>query len=175
MPDEAPVTSAVDVVSTLEVAALPDLDTDARSLDVPAAAPDFCTCARAWLPGPDAAIQVRPGRDRSRDQVLTVSQPRSSVRSAFLAVVLLTGMPAASASGDAEWRRQPQARGQALVAAPGDEEACRAFYDTWFTPFFGNTAARARSRGSFCASTAESRRTQGAPCRSLHRRVSGQL
>ena len=64
------------------------------------------------------------------------------------------------ASGDAEWRRQLQARGQALVAAPGDEEACRAFYDTWFTPFFGNAAARARSRGSFCAGTAESRRNK---------------
>jgi proline iminopeptidase len=64
------------------------------------------------------------------------------------------------ASGDAVWQRQLHTRGQALVAAPGDEEACRAFYDTWFTPFFGNTAARARSRGSFCAGTAESRRNK---------------
>jgi hypothetical protein len=67
------------------------------------------------------------------------------------------------ASGDAEWRRQLQARGQAWVAAPGDEGACRAFYDTWFTPFFGNAAARARSRGSFCAGTAESRRNKVSP------------
>lgn len=64
------------------------------------------------------------------------------------------------ASGDAEWRSQLQARGQALLAAPGDETACRAFYDTWFTPFFGIPAARARSRGSFCAGTADSRRNK---------------
>jgi proline iminopeptidase len=63
-------------------------------------------------------------------------------------------------SGDAEWRRQLQARWQALVAAPGDKEACRAFYDAWFTPFYGNAAARARSRGDFCAGTAESRRNK---------------
>lgn len=63
-------------------------------------------------------------------------------------------------SGDAEWRRQLQARGEALMAAPGDEGACRAFYDTWFTPFYGNVAARARSRGNFCAGTVESRRNK---------------
>ena len=61
------------------------------------------------------------------------------------------------ASGDAEWQERLRARGKALLAAPGDLEACRAFYDTWFTPFFGNAAARARSRGDFCAGTPESR------------------
>lgn len=63
-------------------------------------------------------------------------------------------------SGDVEWRRQLEARGRALMDAPGDEMACRAFYDTWFTPFFGKAAARARSRGSFCAGTVESRRNK---------------
>lgn len=62
--------------------------------------------------------------------------------------------------GDAEWRHRLQARGQAWLAAPGDEEACRAFYETWFTPFFGIPAARARSRGNFCAGTGESRRNK---------------
>lgn len=60
-------------------------------------------------------------------------------------------------SGDAEWQRQLRARGQALLAAPHDEQACRAFYDMWFTPFFGVAAARARSRGDFCAGTPEAR------------------
>jgi proline iminopeptidase len=63
-------------------------------------------------------------------------------------------------SGDAEWQRTLRARGQALLANPGDADLCRAFYDTWFTPFFGNTAARARSRGDFCAGTPESRRSK---------------
>ena len=63
-------------------------------------------------------------------------------------------------SGDAEWRRELQARGQALMAAPGDEDACRAYYRTWFTPVYGHAAARARTRGSFCAGTAESRRNK---------------
>lgn len=63
-------------------------------------------------------------------------------------------------SGDAEWQRLLKSRGEALLAAPGDEAACRAFYDTWFTPFYGNAAARARSRGDFCAGTPESRRNK---------------
>lgn len=65
-------------------------------------------------------------------------------------------------SGDAEWQRLLRARGQALLANPGDADACRAFYDTWFTPFFGNAAARTRSRGDFCAGTPESRRNKPA-------------
>jgi proline iminopeptidase len=63
-------------------------------------------------------------------------------------------------SGDAEWQRTLRARGQALLANPGDADLCRAFYETWFTPFFGNAAARARSRGDFCAGTPESRRNK---------------
>ena len=63
-------------------------------------------------------------------------------------------------SGDAEWQRTLRARGQALLANPGDEGLCRAYYEAWFTPFFGNAAARDRSRGSFCAGTPESRRNK---------------
>lgn len=63
-------------------------------------------------------------------------------------------------SGDAEWQRTLRTRGQALIANPGDAELCRAFYETWFTPFFGNASARTRSRGDFCAGTPESRRNK---------------
>jgi hypothetical protein len=59
-----------------------------------------------------------------------------------------------------EWQRTLKARGQALLANPGDGDLYRAFYDTWFPPFFGHTAARARSRGDFCPGTPESRRNK---------------
>ena len=65
-------------------------------------------------------------------------------------------------SGDAEWQRLLRARGQATLANPGDADACRAFYETWFTPFFGVAAARTRSKGDFCAGTPESRRNKPA-------------
>jgi len=63
-------------------------------------------------------------------------------------------------SGDAEWQHTLRARGQALLANPGDAKLCRAFYEAWFTPFFGNASARAHSRGDFCAGTPESRRNK---------------
>lgn len=65
-------------------------------------------------------------------------------------------------SGNAEWQRLLRQRSQAAAANPGDADACRTFYDTWFTPFFGVAAARSRSKGDFCAGTPESRRNKPA-------------
>ena len=45
-------------------------------------------------------------------------------------------------------------------AHPDDAAACRAYYRLWFRPFFANPAALSRSRGDFCAGTAESRRNK---------------
>ena len=62
-------------------------------------------------------------------------------------------------SGDAAWRSQLQARGQALVADPGDADACRAFYDTYFTPIF---LAMPRHAPAAVATSAPGRRSRGA-------------
>lgn len=49
---------------------------------------------------------------------------------------------------------------EARLANPGDAAACRAYYVLWFRPFFRDTAAANRSRGDFCAGTAEARRNK---------------
>jgi proline iminopeptidase len=48
----------------------------------------------------------------------------------------------------------------ARVANPGDTEACRAYYMLWFVPFFADSSDLSRSKGDFCAGTAESRRNK---------------
>jgi pimeloyl-ACP methyl ester carboxylesterase len=45
-----------------------------------------------------------------------------------------------------------QAR-DAWEADPGSATACRAFYDLWYQPFYGDRAARGRSKGDFCGGT----------------------
>jgi proline iminopeptidase len=39
---------------------------------------------------------------------------------------------------------------------PGDAATCRAYYILWFTPFFADSALMHRSKGDFCAGSAES-------------------
>jgi pimeloyl-ACP methyl ester carboxylesterase len=46
------------------------------------------------------------------------------------------------------------------AADPGDAAACRAYYVLWFTPFFADSSVLGRSKGDFCAGTAESRRNK---------------
>lgn len=45
-------------------------------------------------------------------------------------------------------------------AHPEDVDACKAYYRLWFRPFFADSGALSRSRGDFCAGTAESRRNK---------------
>ena len=45
-------------------------------------------------------------------------------------------------------------------AHPEDAAACQAYYRLWFRPFFADASALSRSRGDFCAGTAESRRNK---------------
>lgn len=59
-------------------------------------------------------------------------------------------------SGDAAWQAQLRERRDVALSAPGDAAACRAFYETWFVPFYGNRAAAGSSKGDFCAGTPES-------------------
>jgi len=62
--------------------------------------------------------------------------------------------------GDDAWRLQLRERSAAWRADPGNASACRAYYDTWFTPFFVDPAAMRRSRGDFCAGGAGSLRNK---------------
>jgi proline iminopeptidase len=48
----------------------------------------------------------------------------------------------------------------ARTADPGDADACHAYYSVWFTRFFADSSMLRRSRGDFCAGTAESRRNK---------------
>lgn len=64
------------------------------------------------------------------------------------------------AGGDEAWRNRLQERGAAWRADAGSAPACRAYYETWFTPFFADSAAMSRSRGDFCAGTRESLRNK---------------
>jgi proline iminopeptidase len=58
-----------------------------------------------------------------------------------------------------ELRRMRQAFA-ARQADPADAEACREYYVLWFRPFFVDSTALGRSRGDFCAGSAESRRNK---------------
>jgi proline iminopeptidase len=49
---------------------------------------------------------------------------------------------------------------EVMRADPGDTAACHAYYALCFGPFFADPANLARSRGDFCAGTAESRRNK---------------
>lgn len=64
------------------------------------------------------------------------------------------------ASGDEDWRNRLRERGAAWLADPGSASACRAYYETWFTPFFADAAAMRRSKSDFCAGTADALRNK---------------
>lgn len=61
-----------------------------------------------------------------------------------------------SNSPDKNWIAELRQRSAAWHRDPGDAEACRAFYTTWFEPFFVDAAALLRSKGDFCAGGADS-------------------
>ncbi len=56
----------------------------------------------------------------------------------------------AAGRGEAE-RTQLKQASEAWIADAGSATACRAFYDLWYRPFYGDPAARGRSQGDFCA------------------------
>lgn len=58
--------------------------------------------------------------------------------------------------GDEAWRTQLRERFTAWQANPGDATTCRAFYETWYVPFFVDPGAMRRSKGDFCAGGADS-------------------
>jgi proline iminopeptidase len=62
--------------------------------------------------------------------------------------------------GDERWRERLRERGAAWLADPGSAPACRAYYETWFAPFFVDPSAMRRSKGDFCAGTADSLRNK---------------
>jgi proline iminopeptidase len=64
------------------------------------------------------------------------------------------------AGGDEAWRNRLRERGAAWLADPGSASACRAYYETWFTPFFADPSAMRLSKGDFCAGTADSLRNK---------------
>jgi proline iminopeptidase len=65
-----------------------------------------------------------------------------------------------AAARDSITRRKMQEWMAARRANPADVEACRAYYVLWFGPFFADSSAMRRSRGDFCAGSAESRRNK---------------
>jgi proline iminopeptidase len=74
--------------------------------------------------------------------------------------LLTSAFDALAAGRDSGTRRQMQQWREARLANPGDAAACRAYYVLWFTPFFVDTAAAGRSKGDFCAGSAESLRNK---------------
>lgn len=44
------------------------------------------------------------------------------------------------------------------MAHPEDKDACLAYYELWFQSFYADPSVAAKSKGDFCAGTAESRR-----------------
>ena len=73
----------------------------------------------------------------------------------------LTGIAEAfealAASRDTAESRLLREAMDARSADPTSWDACRAYYVLWFRPFFHDSAAAGRSKGDFCAGTAESR------------------
>lgn len=59
-------------------------------------------------------------------------------------------------SADKDWLTELRQRSLAWRSDPGNAAACRAFYTTWFKPFFVDAAALSRSKGDFCAGGADS-------------------
>jgi proline iminopeptidase len=100
-----------------------------------------------------AAIYAQAHPERVGRLLLVGSVPveQSGLAAAFDAV---------NASRDSTTLRLMREWREARVADPGDAAACRAYYTLWFIPFFGDTAAASRSKGDFCAGTAESRRNK---------------
>lgn len=65
-----------------------------------------------------------------------------------------------AAGRDSTERRRMEERYEAHLADPGDAEACRAYYELWFRPFFDDPAAANRTRGDFCAGTPDALRNK---------------
>jgi proline iminopeptidase len=55
------------------------------------------------------------------------------------------------AARPAESREQLERRRRAWLGDPGDAAACRAYYETWYEPFFADRAVARASKGDFCA------------------------
>jgi proline iminopeptidase len=60
-----------------------------------------------------------------------------------------------NARRDSVTQRGMQELRAARLANPGDAAACRAYYDVWFLPSYGDSVAAHRTRGDFCAGTPE--------------------
>jgi proline iminopeptidase len=73
---------------------------------------------------------------------------------------LVRTFQAVEAGGDSEWRQQLHERRVAWRNDPGNAAACRAYYATWFIPFYGNKAAAGRSKGDFAAGGPDSLRNK---------------
>lgn len=65
------------------------------------------------------------------------------------------GLQSLDARRDSATQRRLGELRAARLANPGDVATCRAYYDLWFLATFADSAAARRSRGSFCAGTAE--------------------
>jgi proline iminopeptidase len=106
----------------------------------------------SWGAGVAALYAMRFPQDVGRLIVVDAMPLRATaLRQAFADI---------HASGDDAWRERLRAQGDAWRADPGDASACRAYYETWFAPFFVDPAAMRRSRGDFCAGGAASLRNK---------------
>lgn len=65
-----------------------------------------------------------------------------------------------AAGRDSTERRRMEERYEAHLADPGDAEACRAYYELWFRPFYRDPAAANRTRGDFCAGAPDALRNK---------------
>lgn len=59
-------------------------------------------------------------------------------------------------STDQDWLTELRQRSAVWHNDPGNAQSCRAFYTTWFKPFFVDAVALSRSKGDFCAGGADS-------------------
>jgi proline iminopeptidase len=86
-------------------------------------------------------------------------------------LLIVAGLPLTMEGLEASFTRMAQARDSVEVrrmneamaarrADPADPDACRAYYELWFRPFFAEPAAMRRSRGDFCAGPPESLRNK---------------
>ena len=106
----------------------------------------------SWGAAPAALYAMQyPERVRRMILVGTIPPERSSLVSAFQAM--------AAARDSATLRRMAELS-RIRRTNPSDREACREYYQLWFTPFFGVREAASRMKGNVCAGSPESLRNK---------------
>ena len=102
----------------------------------------------SWGAAPAALYAMQhPERVRRLILVSTIPPERKALVTAFQAM---------AANRDSATLRRMADLSRTRQGNPADLDACREYYQLWFTPFFGDSLAAGRMKGNVCAGSPES-------------------